>query len=84
MSKEKALSHYEKEADIARQHRMMETINTMIKQQHQMMELILVQKKQIENLNDQTRTITQAMDVLSKAAQEAAGRIKWLVENAHA
>lgn len=84
MSKEEALSHYEKEAGIARQHRMMEMIESMAKRQHQMMELILVQKKQIENLNDQTRTITQAMDVLSRAAQDATDRIKWLEENAHA
>ena len=83
-SKDKAVAHYEKEAEIARQHRMMEMIEGMAKRQHQIMDLLMLQKKQIENLNDQTRTITQAMDVLSRAAQDAADRIKWLEKNAHA
>jgi ssRNA-specific RNase YbeY (16S rRNA maturation enzyme) len=79
-----AVSHYEKEAEIARQHRMMEMIEHMAKQHHQMMDLLMLQKKQIENLNDQNRTITAAMDVLSRAVQGIEERIKWLEENAHA
>ena len=84
MATKEAVAHYEKEAEIARQHRMMEMIEHMAKQHHQMMDLLMLQKKQIENLNDQNRTITAAMDVLSRAVQGIEERIKWLEENAHA
>jgi translation initiation factor 2 alpha subunit (eIF-2alpha) len=92
MATKEAVAHYEKEAEIARQHRMMEMIEHMAKQHHQIMDLLMLQKKQIENLNDQNRTITNdqnrtitaAMDVLSRAVQGIEERIKWLEENAHA
>jgi ssRNA-specific RNase YbeY (16S rRNA maturation enzyme) len=84
VGKKDAIAHYQREADRAIQDKILETLEQIDKTQEHLKELGLVQKKQIENLNDQTRTITAAMDVLSRAIQSMEERIKWLEENAHA
>ena len=55
MEKQQAVSHYEREAEIARQHRMME--------------LLEVQAKQIHNLNRQCELLKEGLDVLSREIQ---------------